>query len=117
MRKAKILIVMMLTVPLVSLAQDRVQAEDIIAQINAGKAVRYENAEIVGDLDFSSIEEVTADKPLRRSRWSTQAYSCHVQSEISFVNCTFRGDVLAYVHIDRKNETYNNLIIKVYSHI
>lgn len=107
MQKAAILIAVMLTVPLVSLAQDRVQAEDIIDLIDAGKTVRYENAVIVGDLDFRSIEDVTANKPLRRSRWSTQAYSCHVRSELSFVNCTFKGDVLAYVHFDRKNETYN----------
>ena len=101
----------MLAVPLIANAQNRVRAEDIIDLINDGKPVRFQNAVISGDLDFSSIEDVTPNEPLRRLRagrfGSTQSYSCHVESEISFINCTFLGDVLAYVHIDRRNETYN----------
>lgn len=99
----------MLVLPAFSFAQQEVRAEDIIGQINDGRPVRYQNAVIVGDLDFASIDEVTADKPLRRSRWSTQSYTCHVRSPISFIDCTFRGDVLAYIHVERKNETYNAL--------
>jgi len=110
MKNAKIFIVLMLAVPIFSLAQNRVQAEDIIDQINAGRDVSYRDAIIVGNLDFRALDGVTADKPLRKSNriWrSTQSYSCHVRSSLSFINCTFMGDVLAYVHLDKKNETYN----------
>jgi len=109
MKTAKIFIVLMLAVPILSLAQNRVQAEDIIDQINAGQDVSYKDVVIVGDLDFRTLDDVTADKPLRKriGRLSTQSYSCHVRSSLSFVDCTFTGDVLAYIHIDRKNDTYN----------
>ena len=110
MKVTKIFIVLMLAVPVLSMAQTRVQAEDIIDQINAGQDVSYKNAVIMGNLDFRALDEVTPDKPLRkqnRSRWSSQSYSCHVRSSLSFINCTFRGDVLAYVHVDKKNDTYN----------
>jgi uncharacterized protein YjbI with pentapeptide repeats len=110
MKALKIFIVLMLALPIFSFAQNRIQAEDIIDQINAGKDVSYENAVIVGDLDFRTLDDVTPDKPLRKSRLfrqTNQSYSCHVRSSLSFIDCTFRGDVLAYVHLDRENETYN----------
>jgi len=110
MKASKIFIVLMLAVPVFSLAQNRVQAEDIIDQINAGQDVSYKDVVIVGDLDFRTLDDVTADKPLRKSRigrLSTQSYSCHVRSSLSFIDCTFKGDVLAYIHIDKKNDTYN----------
>lgn len=112
MKAIKIFIVLLLAVPIVSMAQNRVNAEDIIDSINAGRDVSYRNAVIVGDLDFRAIDEVTADKPLRklvRNRWTTQTYTCHVRSSLSFVDCTFKGDVLAYVHLDKENETYNSV--------
>jgi len=110
MKILKIFIVLMLAVPIISLAQNRVQAEDIIDQINAGRDVSYKDAVIVGDLDFRTLDDVTADKPLRKSRivrLSTQSYSCHVRSSLSFIDCTFKGDVLAYIHLNKKNDTYN----------
>lgn len=110
MKAIKIFIVLMLAVPIFSLAQTRVQAEDVIDRINAGQDVSYKNVVIIGDLDFRTIDDVTADKPLRKlriGRLSSQSYSCHVRSSLSFIDCTFTGDVLAYVHLDKKNETYN----------
>lgn len=110
MKAIRIFIVLMLAVPIFSLAQNRVQAEDIIDLINAGQDVSYKNSVIVGDLDFRTLDDVTADKPLRKlriGRFSSQSYTSHVRSSLSFIDCTFTGDVLAYVHIDKKNETYN----------
>ena len=111
MKALRIFIVLVLCmVPVLSLAQTRVQAEDIIDQINAGQDVNYKNVTIIGDLDFRTLDDVTPDKPLRKlkiGRFSTQSYSCHVRNSLSFIDCTFTGDVLAYLHIDRKNETYN----------
>lgn len=107
MKAINIALICLMVLPVFSFGQQRIEAEEIIGLINNGRPVSFQNAVITGDLDFSSIEEVTADKPLRRSRWSTQSYTCHVKSPISFTNCTFRGDVLAYLHVERKNETYN----------
>ena len=110
MKALKTFIVLMMVAPVLSSAQTRIQAEDIIDLINAGQDVSCKNAVIVGDLDFRTLDDVTADKPLRKSeifRRSTQTYSCHVRSSLSFIDCTFKGDVLAYVHIDGNDETYN----------
>jgi len=108
--KIFIVLIMVLAVPIFSLAQNRVQAEDIIDLINAGQDVSYKNSVIVGDLDFRTLDDVTVDKPLRKirlGRLSTQSYSSHVRSSLSFIDCTFMGDVLAYVHLKKENETYN----------
>lgn len=105
-----LLIASLLLVPAWSFAK-QVKASAIIDQINAGKAVQYKNAEIVGDLEFTSIKDVTLDEESernrRRSRGSTLTYWHHVKSPVSFTNCVFKGDVLAYVHNDIENETHN----------
>ena len=110
MKAIKLFCFLMLAVPILSSAQERIQAEDIIDQINAGQEVSYSGAVIVGDLDFRALDDVTPDKPIRKSgltRFTTQSYFCHVRSPLSFIDCTFKGDVLAYVHFEKKNETYN----------
>jgi uncharacterized protein YjbI with pentapeptide repeats len=103
-------------IPTLTFAKSQVKASQIIDQINAGKAVQYKNAEIVGNLDFTSIKDVTLDAKSKKSRFvsedSTLTYWCHVRSSVSFINCVFKGDVLAYVHDDRKNETYNAIFYK-----
>ena len=84
-----------------------IKASDIIKQINEGRAVQYSNVEIDGDLDFTNLET-------RRLEQSTSnrfgddhaAYESTVEVSLKFTNCTFLGNVLAYYHIDRKNETY-----------
>lgn len=107
MKVIKRALICLMILPAFCLAQQRVHAEDLLNLINDGRPVSFQNAVVTGNLDFSALIEVTADKPLRRFRWMTQSYTCHVKSPISFVNCTFEGDVLAYRHDDRKNETYN----------
>ena len=106
----------LLLIPSLTFAKSRVKASRIIDQINAGKTVRYKDAEISGDLDFTSIKDVTLDKKTKRNRlWSknsTLTYWCHVRSPVSFTNCVFKGDVLAYVHDDDENETHNAIFYK-----
>lgn len=100
-----------LLIPSFSFAKSQVKATQIIDQINAKKAVQYKDVEIVGDLDFTSIKNVTVDEESernwRRHRGSTLSYWCHVRVPVSFVNCVFKDDVLAYIHDDDENETYN----------
>lgn len=112
MKKVKILLIAsLLLMPAWALAQKQIKAVQIIDQINDGKAVQYSDVEIVGDLDFTSIKDVELDKKHRgiKRLWkgSTLTYWCHVRVPVSFVNCVFKDDVLAYVHDDDENETYN----------
>jgi hypothetical protein len=106
-----LLIATLLLLPTWSLAKSQVKASTIIDQINAGKAVQYKNAEIVGNLDFTSIKDVTVDEKSKAGRLfgkgSTLVYLYHVRSPISFTDCVFTGDVLAYIHDDDENETHN----------
>jgi len=114
MKKAIILLaVILLLVPVFTFAQSQVKASKIIDQINNGKAVQYKNAEIIGDLDFRSINDVTQDRKNRERRertmrkyWSN-IYWYNVKSPVSFINCVFSDDVIGYFHDDKKNETHN----------
>ena len=89
------------------LAQSRVDARDILKSIDEGKAVSYKGVEIEGDLDLTAIQDKVADKNNIRSRNSTKLYWYHVRSPLNFVDCTFKGDVIAYYHDEDKNETHN----------
>ncbi len=88
-------------------AQTRVNAKDILKSIDDGKDVNYKGVEIVGDLDLTSIQDKEADKDNERSRNSTKVFWYHVRNPLSFVDCIFRDDVIAYYHDDWKNETHN----------
>lgn len=120
MKKIATLTLILFLLPALLPAQQQVEAEDILKQLNQGKAVKLENAEIVGDLELIYLEEVTEKKPdgrkttwaeikkEQRRRWhSTRVFWAHVRSPLVFINCTFTGHVLAYEHKDRINETYN----------
>ena len=116
-KTTKVLIIAtLLLLPAWSFAKSQVKASTIIDQINAGKAVQYKNAEIVGNLDFTSIKDVTVDEKSNANRLlskgSTLVYLYHVRSPVSFTNCIFTGDVLAYVHDDDENETHNTIFYK-----
>ena len=106
----------LLLLPILSFAKSQVKASTIIDQINAGKAVQYKNADIVGNLDFTSIKDVTVDEKSKANRLlskgSTLVYLYHVRSPVSFTSCVFTGDVLAYVHDDDENETHNAIFYK-----
>ncbi|MDQ4141645.1 MAG: pentapeptide repeat-containing protein, partial [Bacteroidota bacterium] len=99
-------------------AQTKVNAADIIAQVNRGEAVTYKNAEITGNLDLTQL----ANKKLKKfadedNERSTKEYISTVTAPLTFSNCTFTGKVLAYYNPDqgvmyfnnndKKNEIYN----------
>jgi len=107
MKKSTAIILAFMFLSISALAQSRVDAKDILKSIDEGKAVSYRGAEIVGDLDLTSIQDKVADKNNERSRNSTKVFWYHVRSPLSFVDCTFKGDVIAYYHDEWKNETRN----------
>ncbi|MCC9136864.1 pentapeptide repeat-containing protein [Pontibacter silvestris] len=112
MRKVQVLFVLLL-LPLLSWAKTSVNASEIINKINRGQAVSYSNAEIVGDLDLTKLKNMK-----QKSSKGSKEYISTVTSMVTFMNCTFKGDVLAYYNPDNagnvsswfsssSNETYN----------
>ena len=94
-----------LTAIATSTAQTKVPAKDIIRQINEGRPVEYNNVIIEGDLDLTDLENRDSD----RAPWfsfNDDTIESFVGVSLKFTDCTFLGDVLAYYHIERRDETY-----------
>jgi hypothetical protein len=86
-----------------SFAQKKVQASDILKDIKDGKSISYQNVTIVGVLDLTYMDEALKKIPnKKKSSWwssgnSTNEIKKIIEVKISFVNCTFKEDVLAYI--------------------
>ncbi|GAB3536367.1 hypothetical protein GCM10027443_26540 [Pontibacter brevis] len=111
MKKAQVLFALLL-LPLLSFGQTKVDASEIIQKLNRGEAVSYRNAEITGDLNMTKLQNM---KLKNGKNGDTKEYISTVTSPVTFVNCIFRGDVLAYYNPDNNmsgvmnnsNEVYN----------
>ena len=90
-------------------AQRTVKASDILKDIKAGKSVSYENATITGKLDMTFMYEKLPDMP-KRFKWfwdgGSNAVKETIEGRVSFVNCVFEGDVLAYIHHEESKYTF-----------
>ncbi|GHA68571.1 pentapeptide repeat-containing protein [Pontibacter akesuensis] len=87
------LLLVILMLPLLAWAQKSVNASEIIAKISRGEAVSYKNAVIVGDLDMTKLQNMKQDK---NSNSASKEYTSTVKAPLTFVDCIFKGDVLAY---------------------
>ena len=105
MKKCMIICVGVLLITGTILSKTRINAEDIINMIDSGKSVPLEEAEIIGKLDFTKLKDKELETP-RHNRNSTEVYIYHVRTPLSFINCTFQDDVIAYYHDEWKNETH-----------
>ncbi|NOR15138.1 MAG: hypothetical protein GQ544_05500, partial [Candidatus Aminicenantes bacterium] len=106
MKKIAVFILTFIFLSSLAIAQSRVDAKDILKSIDEGKAVSYTGVEIVGDLDLTTLQDKEPDKKNRRSN---KTFWYHVRSPLTLVDCTFKGDVIAHYHDDRKNETHNTI--------
>ncbi|MEP5612064.1 MAG: pentapeptide repeat-containing protein [Cyclobacteriaceae bacterium] len=91
-----------------AIAQTTVSASKIMDEIKDGRDISYENATITGDLDFTYMDWKIDDLP-RRSKWwnsSSNEVDESIEVSISFINCTFEDDVLAYIHDDPTGYTF-----------
>ncbi len=89
------------------LAQSRVTAEEIIAKINKGQSVAYENVTITGTLDLTDLENRTlTDKDKKWWGSDYEKYESVVKVSLRFENCTFDDAVLAYYHDEAENNTF-----------
>jgi hypothetical protein len=94
----------------VGFAQKTVNASDIMKDMKKGKDISYTNATIVGDLDFTYMDEKLVDLPKRKKKswWKnggSNTVKHLIKSKVSFINCTFEDNVLAYIP-DSENSGY-----------
>ena len=90
-------------------AQKTFHASDIMRDVKNGKAVEISNATIKGILDFTFMEEALPKLPTRKSWWNnggSNTIEKQITSKISFVNCTFDDDVLAYIPDEKSGYTF-----------
>jgi uncharacterized protein YjbI with pentapeptide repeats len=112
--KKSLLFLLLLALPFLIQAQTRVNASEIIEKINRGETVTYKDATIVGDLDMTQLNNMKVERE-SDNKYSTREYISTVTAPLTFVNCTFKNDVLAYLNSDgqgvklfnSKNEVYN----------
>lgn len=86
----------MVLVSLLSCGNNGVPANHIIEKINGGEHVYYKDVTIRGDLDFTGVS----------------GKSNVVNTEVTFIDCTFRGNVTAKNTVFKKNVTFTGSIIK-----
>lgn len=81
-------------------AQSSISADKIIAQLNDGVDVSLTGVTITGDLDFTRIND--REETQKGGRGSQQQWHYNVRNSLSFVDCTFEGDVWGF-RIEEKN--------------
>ena len=96
----------------VAFAQKTVKASDIMKDIKAGKSISIKNSTIVGVLDFTYMDEAMPKLPKRKknSWWnggnSDNSVKKLIEVKVSFTNCTFQDDVLAYIPDEDSGYTF-----------
>ncbi|MCG8569481.1 MAG: pentapeptide repeat-containing protein [Spirochaetes bacterium] len=69
------------------MAEQKIKASEIINKIDKGEHIYYENTLIEGDLNFADLKDTAQTFKGSRS---------YINSHIAFINCTFKGKVIAY---------------------
>jgi hypothetical protein len=94
---------------LTTYAQKTINASDIIKDVKNGKSVTISNATINGVLDFTFMDEALPKLPKRKSWWNnggSNSIEKQITNKVSFVNCTFNDDVLAYIPHEKSGYTF-----------
>ncbi|MDE1208280.1 pentapeptide repeat-containing protein [Tenacibaculum larymnensis] len=90
-------------------AQRTFNASDIMKDVKNGKAVEISNATIKGTLDFTFMDEALPKLPKRKSWWNnggSNTIEKQITNKVSFVNCVFDDDVLAYIPHEKSGYTF-----------
>lgn len=90
-------------------AQKTINANEILKTIKDEKNVTYTNVIIAGILDLTYMDETLPNLPKRRKWWNkggSNTVEKQILSKISFVNCTFKDDVLAYIPHEDSGYTF-----------
>ena len=101
-----------LLISLVAFSQKKVEASKIMQDIKAGKSISIKDATILGVLDFTYMNNALEKLPnKKKSSWwnggnSDNTIKKLIDVKISFINCTFRDDVLAYIPHEDSGYTF-----------
>ncbi len=79
-------------------AQSAMDAADIFRKMDDKREVNVQNAVIRGTLDFT---ELSNRQKVSKSRMGTDEYKSRVEVPLTFRNCTFKGNVIAYKALDK----------------
>lgn len=89
-----------------AVAQQKVNASQIMQDIKSERDISYENVTIIGDLDFTYMEEKMDELP-SKNRWGNDnEIEEMIEVNVSFKDCTFTGNVLAYIHHEKSGYTF-----------
>ena len=99
----------------ISFAQKKMKAASIMKDIKEGKSISINNATIVGVLDFTymddAMEKLSDKKKKSWFNWSSNNSTNEIKEmidvKISFTNCTFKDDVLAYIPDEDSGYTFS----------
>ena len=83
-----------------------ISASRIMKDIQNGRDITYSDVTITGDLDFTYKESKENDLGSHRWWHGSNTVNEDIEVKISFVNCTFEDDVLAYIHVERSGYTF-----------
>ncbi|WP_281979887.1 pentapeptide repeat-containing protein [Tenacibaculum mesophilum] len=90
-------------------AQKVINASDIMRDVKNGKAIEISNTTIKGTLDFTFMNEALPKLPKRKSWWNnggSNTVEKQITNKVSFVNCVFDDDVLAYIPHEKSGYTF-----------
>jgi len=106
MRKIFVIILASLST-ITAFAQQRVNAREILREIDEGKSVSFKDVEIEGNLDFTDLRNRRhKDSSFSWFGNSNDLYESTVEASVTFINCTFLDDVIAYYHLERNDDTF-----------
>ncbi|GHN03001.1 hypothetical protein WSM22_44900 [Cytophagales bacterium WSM2-2] len=110
MKHATTLLLCFFAFAITATAQTKVNASDIIKQINEGRDVSYSNAVIEGNLDLTNltnrVEKRHSGSHTNAMRHDNQFFVSTVTVALTFTNCTFSGDVIAFYSTCCGDQTY-----------
>ncbi len=88
-------------------ARNTISATAILRQIEAGKTVSYENYEIIGNLDLTSIQNRSFSREINND--STQKIIWNqVKVPLNFQHCIFKGSISGYYLNYRQNIVFRS---------
>lgn len=79
-------------------AQSSLDASDVVRKIDDKRPIEIRDATIRGTLDFT---ELANQQRVRNSKMSNEEYKSRVEVPLTFRNCTFKGDVIAYKTLNK----------------
>ncbi|WP_442266232.1 pentapeptide repeat-containing protein [Tenacibaculum sp. ZS6-P6] len=91
------------------IAQKTVNATEILKTIEKEENITISNATIVGVLDLTYMNKALPNLPKRKRWWNnggSNTIEKQIVSKISFINCVFEDDVLAYIPHEDSGYTF-----------